>query len=358
LLVSCWKKEIEMKPEKITLFYRQEKSDKIYKAELAEKNGLFVVNFAYGRRGSTLKTGTKTQSPIDYAKAKKIYEKLVASKAAKGYVPDEDSSNYVYESDQIKTGIHCQLLNPVEEEELQQLMENKEWWAQEKMDGKRMLIQKTTELTAINRKGFSVGAPQSIMDSAAKSERTFIIDGEAIGDELFVFDLLSLDGENLKSKPYSERYDLLVQLSLADAIKIVPTSKTKSQKEKLTTKLKSEGSEGVVFKKHNSHYHAGRPNSGGDQMKFKFYDTASVIVSKVNDKRSVGMSLLDEGNEVFVGNVTISVNKEVPKERAIIEVRYLYAYKGGSLYQPTFLQTRTDMDEQDCLLSQLKYKKE
>lgn len=347
-----------MKTEQITLFYRQERSDKIYKAALEEKDGLFVVNFAFGRRGSTLKTGTKTQLPVEFEKAKKIYDKLVRTKAAKGYVPDEDSSDYVYETDQIKTGIHCQLLNPIEEENLQSYLEDESWWAQEKMDGKRMLIQKADELIAINRKGLSVGAPQSILDSATKSDQTFIIDGEAIGDDLFVFDLLSLDGKDIKSKSYQERYDLLVGLGLSGAIKIVSTSKSKSEKEALTNKLKSEGSEGVVFKKQDAHYHAGRPNSGGNQMKFKFYDTASVIVSKVNDKRSVGMALIENGKEVFVGNVTISPNKEIPKERSLIEVRYLYAYKGGSLYQPTFLMVRTDIDEQDCVLSQLKYKKE
>ena len=347
-----------MKSEHITLFYKQEKSDKVYKAALEEKEGLFVVNFAYGRRGATLKTGTKTQVPVAYEKAKKIYDKLVNSKGEKGYAPDIDSSDYVYESDQVKTGVHCQLLNPIDEEELQGFIENDEWWAQEKMDGKRMLIQKTDELIAINRKGYSIGAPQAILDSASKSNKKFTIDGEAIGDRLFIFDLLSLNEEDIKLKSYKERYDLLLELQLSEAIKIVPTSKSKSDKQKLVEKLKSEGAEGVVFKKHNSHYHAGRPNSGGDQLKFKFYDTASVIVSKINDKRSVGMSLLENGKEIFVGNVTISVNKDIPKERDIIEVRYLYAYKGGSLYQPTFLNVRSDIEYAACVIAQLKYKKE
>jgi len=70
------------------------------------------------------------------------------------------------------------------------------------------------------------------------------------------------------------------------------------------------------------------------------------------------MSLLEDGKEVFVGNVTISVNKDIPKEREIIEVKYLYAYRGGSLYQPSFLQVRKDVDEKECLMSQLKYKQE
>jgi len=55
-----------MKTENITLFFRQEKSDKVYKAVLAQKDDLYIVNFAYGRRGSTLKTGTKTQTPVPY----------------------------------------------------------------------------------------------------------------------------------------------------------------------------------------------------------------------------------------------------------------------------------------------------
>lgn len=348
-----------MQEENISLYYKQERSDKIYKASLAKQNGMYLVNFAYGRRGATLKTGTKTQVPIDYDKAKKIYDKLVLSKMAKGYQPNEDDSDYVYTSDQVKTGIHCQLLNPIEEDELIQCVENEQWWAQEKMDGKRMLIQKKDEIIAINRKGLLVGAPRSIMDSASAIDRTFIIDGEAIGDDLHVFDLLALDGNNLKGEPYHIRYALLLELNFSGAIQIVKTSKTTVEKQLLYTELQKATAEGIVYKKHDASYQAGRPNSGGDQVKFKFYETASVLVSKVNDKRSVGMTVNNKnGQTIFIGNVTIAVNKEIPTVNSVIEVRYLYAYKGGSLYQPTFLNIRTDIDEQDCSIAQLKYKKE
>ena len=50
--------------ETITLYFRQGSSDKIYQAAIEPKDGGFTVNFAYGRRGSTLSTGTKTQSPV------------------------------------------------------------------------------------------------------------------------------------------------------------------------------------------------------------------------------------------------------------------------------------------------------
>jgi len=348
-----------MKAENITLFYKQEKSDKIYKASLEEKDGSFIVNFAYGRRGATLRTGTKTQTPVAYEKAKKIYDKLVTSKSAKGYVPDEDSSDYVYESNQVKTGIHCQLLNPIDKDEVVKYITDDTWWMQEKKDGKRMLIQKTkAETRAINRKGFSVGAPEKIIQSANKLKETFIIDGEAIGDDLFVFDILSYQGQDIKEKTYKERYEILCNLDFSEGITLVKTAKTPSEKQQLFDKLNTDNAEGVVLKKQQSKYQAGRPNSGGTQVKFKFYDTASVIVSKINDKRSVGMSVLENGEEIFIGNVTISVNKEIPKKGEIIEVRYLYAYKGGSLYQPTFLNVRDDIDKPDCVISQLKYKAE
>ena len=113
-----------MKTENITLFYKQERSDKVYKVSLEESEDKYLVNFAYGRRGATLKTGTKTQTAVEYEKAKKIYDKLVLSKSAKGYVPNEDATTtaYMVDNEQRKTGVHCQLLNQIDQEELLALL--------------------------------------------------------------------------------------------------------------------------------------------------------------------------------------------------------------------------------------------
>ena len=346
-----------MNPENTTLYYKDAKSDKVYKAALEKEGDLFLVNFAYGRRGSTLKTGTKTQSAIDYDKAKKIYDKLVLSKNAKGYMPVEDTTDYVYESSQEHTGIHCQLLNPIEEVALTDYLEDESWWAQEKMDGKRMLIKKD-DVIAINRRGLSTGAPQSIIDAALAINHSFILDGEAINDTLYVFDILAFENEDLKDKSYQERYNVLLRLNFSKAIKLVVAHKSKEEKLKLTETLKQEGAEGIVLKKMDAAYKAGRLNSGGNQLKFKFYETASVIVEEQNDKRSVRMSMFNEsGEEISVDNVTIPPNKEIPEVGKIIEVRYLYAYEGGSLYQPTYLNVRTDIEKSECTIDQLKFKK-
>ncbi|MEI7534065.1 MAG: DNA ligase, partial [Verrucomicrobiae bacterium] len=57
--------------ERVALYYREGSSDKVYQAAIEPAGNQFVVNFAYGRRGSTLTTGTKTSVPVDYAAAKK-----------------------------------------------------------------------------------------------------------------------------------------------------------------------------------------------------------------------------------------------------------------------------------------------
>ena len=71
--------------ERVTLYYREGSSDKVYQAAIEPAGHLFVVNFAYGRRGSTLATGTKTSSPVVYEAAKNIFDKLVGEKKAMGF---------------------------------------------------------------------------------------------------------------------------------------------------------------------------------------------------------------------------------------------------------------------------------
>jgi bifunctional non-homologous end joining protein LigD len=61
---------------------------------------------------------------------------------------------------------------------------------------------------------------------------------------------------------------------------------------------------------------------------------------------------------VTIGNVTIPPNKDIPSVGDIIEVKYLYAYKGGSLYQPSLLKPRPDLRVEECVIGQLKYKPE
>ncbi len=71
--------------DRITLYCREGKSDKVYNAEIVKQGDGFVVNIAYGRRGGTMKTGTKTPKPVSRDKAQYIYGNLVLDKVGKGY---------------------------------------------------------------------------------------------------------------------------------------------------------------------------------------------------------------------------------------------------------------------------------
>jgi predicted DNA-binding WGR domain protein len=70
----------------VRLEFRQGTSDKVYEVDLCEVGpGQFVVNFRYGRRGTTLRDGSKTAAPVTQARAQAIFDALVAEKRSKGY---------------------------------------------------------------------------------------------------------------------------------------------------------------------------------------------------------------------------------------------------------------------------------
>ncbi len=77
--------------KQISLHYQQGTSDKVYEVDLCEvtvtsdQPARYVVNFRYGRRGTTLRDGTKTAAPVDRDQAQRIFSRLVSSKLNKGY---------------------------------------------------------------------------------------------------------------------------------------------------------------------------------------------------------------------------------------------------------------------------------
>jgi bifunctional non-homologous end joining protein LigD len=347
--------------ERIALYYREGSSDKVYQAAIEPAGSQFVVNFAYGRRGATLTTGTKTSSPVDYAAAKKIYTKLVGEKKTKGYTEGSDGTPYQHAGKQA-SGILPQLLNSVEEAEVELLLRDDNYCAQEKFDGRHLLVRKQDDdLEGINKKGFVVGLPQTVASGLRQLPGSFIPDGESIGDEYHPFDLLESNGKNLRPLPYRIRLVRLVDLLLSTAnhphIKLVETAFTTVQKTELWERLRRENREGIVFKRLDAPYTPGKPNSGGPQLKFKFVATLSAIVARVNIQRSVEVSLFQGRSLVSCGNVTIPANHDIPKAGAVVEVRYLYAFREShALHQPVYLGPRDDVEPGECLVSQLKFK--
>lgn len=350
--------------EQTTLYFRQGSSDKVYQAQIEPSGDGYLVTFAYGRRGSTLTSGAKTQGPVLLAEARRIYRKLIQEKMAKGYTPGEDGTPYQHtdKANQI-TGIQCQLLNPIEVDQVEHYLASQDYWMQEKWDGRRLLLHKSGgEIIGINRKGLAVALPDSLLSDARQCSMDFTIDGEAIGDTLCVFDVLFIAGEDLRPLRYQERHLRLMNLMACFQhrnIHMVETAYLVPEKRQMFDQLAANEREGVVFKRIDAPYTPGRPASGGSQFKLKFYETASFVVGKINAKRSIGLLLDREGALVEAGNVTIPPNQDIPAPGMIVECRYLYAFpESGSVYQPTYLGVRDDLTVADCTFDQLKFKKE
>ena len=347
------------------LFYKEGSSDKVYQVQLEAKGSNWVVNYQYGRRGSTLTEGTKTDSPVEYEKAAKIFQAAITSKKAKGYTEDVSGKVFAMSHNEVNnTGVVPQLLNNVEESELNAYIADKGWMMQQKYDGKRMMIRKRgNKIEAINRRGLTCGFPDVIKTELERCDHDFLIDGECVGEVYYAFDYLEEDKEDLRPLFAMERYEYLLTAfgDRGDSVQVVPTAFTAREKRVMLESIRADNYEGVVLKRAEAPYKPGRPNKLGDQLKFKFVATADVIVTAVNDKRSVAMAVYPDGRKsdqslVNIGNCTIPPNHDIPQVDDVIEVRYLYAYPNGALYQPIYLGPRTDKDARSCKINQLKYK--
>jgi bifunctional non-homologous end joining protein LigD len=356
----------------VTLFNRTPGRDAVYILELKEVDGRWQLFYSNGRRGSTLTTKPVTQ-PVAYEIALKAFESKKRSKLAGGYHPaeyfgegDASAQTHVATSDgERETGVFPQLLTEADEREADEFIRDSAWWMQEKFDGKRIILDVTSgRVRAINRRGLVCGISESIRSAAVALSSEFgdfRLDGEAMGDTFVVFDCHSINVYDLSGCAYSARLSNFTGLvrQMPPALRLADVWMTETEKAEHFARIKAEGREGVVFKRHAAPYTAGRPNSGGDQRKVKFTATVTVVVERVNAKRSFSMLAYVDGQPTNIGNCTVPANRELPTAGQFIEVRYLYSYPGGCLFQPRYVDLRDDLTLADVAAQPaLKYKAE
>lgn len=359
-----------MQGESVSLRFQQGFSDKVYNASLIPKDTGWLVNFAYGRRGSPLKHGTKTATPLPYDQAKRAYDKLVGEKTSKGYTSDPSGSPFVSsEVAQLRTGWLPQLLNPIEPSEVAEalLRANGELAVQVKYDGeRRIVIVSPTEIYGSNRRGLKVPLLPEIQNELAHLRSTLdiellVLDAEDMGNALVIFDVLAYN-DDLRNAPFRGRADYLVNLEESNRSSQLllahPTYLRQTNQILALADVAEKGNEeGIVLRDPNARYEAGRPNSWGPCLKIKFYATATCWVGNIHPtKRSIALMLQDKEEAIDVGNCTIPPNYKIPSLGDLVEIKYLYAYPGGSLYQPQYKGVRTDLERKDACISQLKFK--
>lgn len=255
-----------------------------------------------------------------------------------------------------------QLLSEIEEIDVPLYLNNLEWGAQEKKDGRHITLQVIVNGPFLiqNKKGETSTCAPEFEQSLRSLNRSLLIDGEHIGNKFHVWDLLEIDGVDIRELPYfsetsASRYSLLKSLNFDDTIKIVKLAITTEEKIALYKWLQENKKEGIVFKKLAAEF---TPGKGDDQFKFKFYAESSVIVTDGREgKASIGMEVIDPNtnSRVFVGHCSCSSN---PPIGSVVDIKYLYAYPGGCLIQPSFKGIRDDIDIEECTTLKLKYKAE
>lgn len=335
------------------------------------------VDCLYGRIGSAPQKTRKTKRPLTYSAAERVFLNAIHAKEKRGYslIMNGQSLSSGSAANSSASGrkeklFSPQLLNPVSLDEFKKHCRSGQFLVQEKHFGRRCgcrwkpsVGDKTPRFG--NRKGEDTdGVSAVVMDAIAKlaslNKGFFELDGELMENRYVIFDVVSYKGVDIRTQAFGDRVSTLNELKadlnevgVSAVIHVTETFEPWSGIDEMLDFYR--GAEGLVLKRKSSAYVAGRPNSGGDQLKYKYYETTTVRVSRHNQKRSVGMEMLKGGEWVDVGNVTIAGNAEIPEVGNLIEVRYLHAYDGGSLYEPLFLMVRDDLDESACEYAGLKF---
>lgn len=347
-------------------------SDKEYEIHLIAEGDGYVLHTYHGARGKSLKLTVKTKAPVSYEVAKKAYDKAYRERLAKHYKPSDaggDMAAPVFR-ELVSTSMMPQLLNAIDECDVDKYLDSPDWIAQEKHDGDRRGFELASgSVVSANRKGFSVAYPQRVPDAIVQGCAQYLpltVDGELMGTDYVIFDVRVYQGVNVEHMPLIERIGLIDRLDTGLAlagisnVRVVRTAVTSEAKRTLLARMKEQRREGLVFKRVDAPYVPGKPNSGGTQLKFPFRKNATgIVISHHATKASVGIGMLDDlGKVIPVGSCTIPPNKSTPPIGALVDVQYLYAYQGGSLFQPVYLRERDDVNRGECTLSRLHFKAE
>ena len=206
-----------MQAKSVSLRLKAGSSDKAYTAELKQEGDGWVVHCANGRYSGTLKPQIKTPTPVDFDVADNIYTKIVNEKTRKGYT--EDGTGVAFTGTEYAgrvTSFQPQLLNPISEEDFIDLIarEPGQWVAQTKFDGERRGLSVVDgKITAANKLGLAVPTRSEFSDAVAKivasGLKDFEIDCEDMGGYLVPFDVLSIEGDDLRYAPTKTRLDQL-----------------------------------------------------------------------------------------------------------------------------------------------------
>lgn len=252
------------------------------------------------------------------------------------------------------------LATEVAAEKMNTYINDSNWYAEQKVDGHRVLIHvQAGKLMVLGRGGQASQHASRFSQPHYKDILRLsdcVIDGELIGDIFWIFDLPHHGGEKITvESSYIDRREILESLfdtwKPNEAYKLLPVAKTQVEKALLATTCYSTGGEGLMFKEVNGTYSPGGRTK--TMLKAKFVKDADVIVTDIgtSGKTNYTLSVFKDGDMVEVGKCS-AIGKSVVTIGSVIEVKYLYLGVNEKLYQPRMIKERTDKLPYECLWSQ------
>jgi ATP-dependent DNA ligase/predicted DNA-binding WGR domain protein len=387
----------------IALHYCQGGSDKVWAGAVIGSE----FHSRWGRRGSALAVGLKDLGSPE--KAKKELDKKVKEKTSEGYVeipfdnsgygvPSFGAGNYVSlmaaAAPKAVKHVSCHVM-PLTRAELAAAIASPHYGLSEKVNGHRRLVEynpATGAMTGYNRKGQEIagGVPESCKP-LARFGRQFVIDGEAMLDEPVVgrfvaFDLLELDGVNLRNQPYHLRMRSLARLLdqsehvavtqyvgylnaswATDGCLVLMKAETDPVgKQALADQVERRGGEGLIVRDLAGVYQTGDTKY---VRKYKFraeIDCEILYVKPGIGTGSVGLGLTRPSDNAIIelgtarGGLTDPDMRKLGEmiaagQRPVIKVEYLPIRTVGiSPVEPTLYMKdlRTDKTAQECTTDQ------
>jgi bifunctional non-homologous end joining protein LigD len=195
-----------------------------------------------------------------------------------------------------------------------------DWLYEVKLDGFRALAFKNgTEVRLISRNNKPLNYPQLADSLKLLPADRVILDGEIVAlDEkgrssfqllqnyrsseqvplvYYLFDLLFLDGKDLRNKPLSARRKLLPGVLKKAPENIRISKELKGSKEELLRVAQEFSLEGLVAKRLNSHYESGRRSEAWVKVKLT-----------LSQEFVIGGYTLPEGNRRYFGSLLVGYN--------------------------------------------------
>jgi bifunctional non-homologous end joining protein LigD len=277
------------------------------------------------------------------------------------------------------------------------ILQSKSYIFEPKLDGYRALCQKrggTLRLISRNNRDITIEFPGLSFGDHINADCT--LDGEIViydetGNPSFAlmqqrkhrrppptyvaFDILELEGRDLRRLPLSERKRLLAEVvEEGGNLQLMPSTENGAE---LWNVVTTRGLEGVMAKKKESVYVTGRSRAW---LKIKLEKTVdSVIVgyaTKTREIASLALGLYDGATLTYIGQVGTGFSESLLEKLSkdlvrasndvalpsnvrpvvpdkVCEVKYLEYTKDGRLRAPVFLRIRDDKAPSECTIDQV-----